>query len=193
MTQCEEAIIPNLKVGHRKRFTEGMLDSDLILHELNISSGQTVVDAGCGNGYMALLFSKQVEESGKVYALDLNTHSIECLCDEAAGTNITTMACDFAEPTPIPSASVDIVYMSTVLHSQSKKRLQGIVQEVQRLLRPGGLFAVVEIEKHETLFGPPLKQRYSPEELQAVIPFAPVKTMPVAEHFYLQVFQMRTL
>jgi ubiquinone/menaquinone biosynthesis C-methylase UbiE len=169
-----------------------MLNSDLILQELNISSGQTVVDAGCGNGYMALLFSKQVEESGKVYALDINAHSIECLCDETAGKNITPMACDFAEPTSIPSASVDVVYMSTVIHSQSKNRLQGIVKEVQRLLLPGGLFAVVEIEKHETLFGPPLKQRYSPEELQAVIPFAPVKTVLVAEYFYMQVFQMRS-
>lgn len=40
MTRCEDAIISRSKLGHRKRFTEGMLNNDLILHELNIAPDQ---------------------------------------------------------------------------------------------------------------------------------------------------------
>lgn len=188
---CNNTINSKPIVGHKKRFTEGMLDNDLILQELNIASGQTVVDAGCGNGYMTMLFSEQVGESGKVYALDVNTHSIDTLRDRTAGKNIAPIACDISKSIPVASSSVDLVYMSTVIHSQSKTQLNGVVQEVQRLLCPGGLLAIVEIAKHDTLFGPPLKQRYSPEELQEAIPLFPIKTVTVAEHFYLQVFQMQ--
>lgn len=192
MAQGENLVAHRSKYGHRKKFTEGLLNSNLILNELNILPGQIVIDAGCGNGYMSMLFSEQVGESGEVYALDLNTHFIESLCDEIVGLNITAMTCDIANSIPLSSSSANLLYTSTVLHSQSKEQLKRVIQEVERLLCPGGLFAVVEIEKHDTSFGPPLKQRYSPEELREAIPFAPVKTVSVAEHFYMQVFQMPT-
>ncbi|THB65159.1 MAG: class I SAM-dependent methyltransferase [Desulfovibrio sp.] len=176
--------------GHKRRFTEGKLDNDLILKELNLVPGQIVVDAGCGSGYMAKLFSQQVGESGKVFALDLNAEHLEQLSKETAGTNITAMICDISRTTLMESGSVDLVYMSTVIHSFSKWKVQGLVQELQRILRPGGSLAVVEIDKRETPFGPPLKQRYSPRELQKALPFVPLNTVFVAEYFYLQVFEV---
>jgi ubiquinone/menaquinone biosynthesis C-methylase UbiE len=37
------------------------------LDNLDICAGQTVLDAGCGNGYMAKNFSKLVGKDGKIY------------------------------------------------------------------------------------------------------------------------------
>jgi len=37
---------------HRGKFTEGLLDSKLILKALNIKTGQTILDAGCVSGYV---------------------------------------------------------------------------------------------------------------------------------------------
>ena len=175
--------------GRQRKFTEGLLDVPLILRELNLSPGQTVVDAGCGTGYMSRLFLEQVGDSGRVYAVDINERFIEQLQKELAVPNVWAMVCSMADQTLIPGESVDLVYISTVMHAQRPTLVQGIVRELQRILRPGGLLAVVEIHKHETPFGPPLKQRYSPEELQRVFPFAPLKTVSVAEHFYMQVFR----
>ena len=69
---------------HKGRFTEGLLDSERILKALNIKAGQTILDAGCGNGYMSKLFSKEVAQFGKVYALSfelsvLGGYSLEML------------------------------------------------------------------------------------------------------------------
>ncbi|BCS89515.1 class I SAM-dependent methyltransferase [Pseudodesulfovibrio sediminis] len=190
MAQNEHLTMRRQSPGRRKRFTEGMLDTDRILLELNILPGQTLVDAGCGNGYMTRLFSERIGPSGTVHAFDLNEHFINTLCEETTDTNIRAQTCDVTRSTPLRSASVDLLYVSTVIHSLSKEELQGLVREVQRLLYPGGLLAVVEIAKHHTAFGPPLKQRYSPEELQEAIPLDPLDTVPVADHFYLQIFQM---
>jgi len=76
-----------------------------------------------------------------------------------------------------------------VLHGFSKNTLQHIFDEAKRLLKPKAVLAILEIEKKETPFGPPLHIRYSPEELKEIAPFAPLETIPVTEHFYLQIFK----
>jgi ubiquinone/menaquinone biosynthesis C-methylase UbiE len=75
------------------------------------------------------------------------------------------------------------------IHGFSIQQLQGFLTEAKRLLKPNGILAIVEIEKKETNFGPPLNLRYSPEELQEVVPMAPLSTVRVGDHFYMQVFR----
>ena len=156
--------------------------------KLALRPGQVVVDAGCGSGYMSKLFSKKVGPRGKVFALDPNSHFIGVLEAETRGTPIETIEGDITRSTPIDPSSVDLIYTSTVIHGFSKPQMQGFLKEVQRLLKPRGILAIVEIEKIETSFGPPLNIRFSPEELKAIVPLAPVATIPVAEYFYLQTF-----
>lgn len=174
---------------HRGKFTEDFLDSERILEALNIQAGQIIVDAGCGNGYMSKLFSKRVGPSGKVYALDPDTHSIKVLRDETQGTNIETIEGDITKPTLVKESSVDLIYISAVIHAFSKNEMQGFLQEVKRLLKPDAKLAIVEIEKKKTPSGPPLELRYSPEELRETVPLVPVNTVQAGEHFYMQIFR----
>ncbi|WP_394708059.1 hypothetical protein [uncultured Desulfosarcina sp.] len=48
-----------------RKFTEGLLDIDLIINALEIKPGQTIIDAGCGNGYMTKIFSQTVSTTGR--------------------------------------------------------------------------------------------------------------------------------
>jgi len=176
---------------HRARFTENLLDNELILKALDIRAGQTVLDAGCGNGYMSKLFSRAVGPSGKVYALDRDAHFLKNLQDETQGSNIETIQGDMAKPTRIEESSVDVIYVSTVIHALSRAQIQSFLQEAKRLLKPDGLLAIVEIEKKETPFGPPMKLRYSPEELKDIVPLPAGDTVQAGEHFYMQIFRNR--
>lgn len=187
MERCE---VPEEKRRQQsKKFTEGLIEKDLILSALNIKSGQTVVDAGCGNGYMSKVFSDEVTRSGKVYALDPDKHFLKIIENETRGTNIVTIEGDITKPTQINESSIDIVYISTVIHIFSKQQIQGLIREAKRLLKPEALLAIVEIEKKETPFGPPLECRYSPEELKEIISMVPISTVKVGEYFYMQIFQ----
>jgi ubiquinone/menaquinone biosynthesis C-methylase UbiE len=177
------------KHQHRGKFTESLLDSGAILNALNIRPGQTVMDAGCGNGYMSKLFSDKVSESGKVIALDPDQYSIELLGKETAGTNIQAIEGDITRKTPLEASSVDLIYISAVIHGFSKKQMQDFFRETKRLLKPNAILAIVEIEKKETPFGPPMEIRYSPEELKAVVPLISANTIQAGEHFYMQIFQ----
>lgn len=174
---------------HRGKFTEGLLNNNLLLRKLDILPGQTILDAGCGNGYMSKLFSKAVSPGGRVYALDPDPHFIDSLTAETRGTNIETMVGDITKPTPFHDASLDLIYVSTVFHGFSRQQISGFIREIQRVLKPDALLSIVEIEKKETPFGPPLHLRYSPEELQRIIPLAPAGTIQAGAYFYMQMFK----
>jgi ubiquinone/menaquinone biosynthesis C-methylase UbiE len=175
--------------SHRGKFTEGLLDNDLILQALDVQAGQTILDAGCGNGYMSKLFSAKVTASGSVVAMDPDQQFLAVLARETKGTNIVTLAGDITKPTTLRPSSIDLLYISTVIHGFSKNLLQGFFRESKRLLKPNSILAIVEIEKKETPFGPPLSSRYSPEELKEIVPMVPVRTLTVGDHFYLQLFR----
>ena len=174
---------------HGRKSTESFLNKELILKEINIQIGQTILDAGCGNGYMSKAFSKEVTKSGKVYALDLNTQFIEVLRKETQRTNIETIEGDITKPTRINQSSVDLIYLSGVIHRFSKQQMQGFLREAKRLLKPNAMLAIIEIEKKETPFGPPLNMRLTPKDLKDIIPLVPLNTIQVGEHFYLQIFK----
>jgi len=177
------------KRSHRGQTTEGLLDIKLILKALNILPGQTILDAGCGNGYMSKLFSNEVTQSGKVYALDPDRQIIDVLKDEIKGTNIEAIEGDITGQTPLKESSIDHIFLSTVIHAFSQQQIRGFLNEAKRILKPDALLEIVEIEKKETPFGPPLELRFSPEELKEIVPLAAVKTARVGEHFYMQIFR----
>jgi len=173
----------------RRRFTEGLLNIEEILNILNIRQGQTILDAGCGTGYMSKIFSKEVGPSGKVYALDADRYFLKILREETQKSNIEIIEGDITGRTGIKDASVNLIYISTVIHSFTRQRMQGFLQEAVRLLKPDGQLAIVEIEKKETPFGPPMESRYSPDELKNIVHMHPVNTVHAGEHFYMQIFQ----
>ena len=174
---------------HRGKSSESLLDKAAILAALGVHDGQTVLDAGCGNGYMAREFAVLVGPQGKVYALDPDAIAIAALRAQTAGTNIVAVVGDITTTTPLPTSAFDLVYLSTVVHGFSPEQFKGFVAEVERLLAPHGRLAIVEIVKRETPFGPPLNRRLSPEELKEAVPLPSVTTVDVGEYFYIQVFE----
>ncbi len=178
---------------HRGKFTEDLLENERILKALNLEPGQTILDAGCGNGYMSKLFAKGVTQAGKVYALDSDSYFINVLKNETQGTNIETVVGDITKPTRLKESSIDLIFISTVIHSFSKTQMQGFLQEAKHLLKPDAMLAIVEIEKKETPFGPPLEFRYSPEELKKIVSLVPVDTVQAGEHFYMQIFRNQAI
>ncbi|MBN2058956.1 MAG: class I SAM-dependent methyltransferase [Deltaproteobacteria bacterium] len=171
------------------KFSEGFLNVETILANLNIYAGQTILDAGCGNGYMAKKFSELVGNTGKIYALDPDRGSIASLKKEVEKTNIKAFVGDITKPTGLKVSSIDLLYLSTVFHIFSDAQIDGFVTEIKRILKPNAQLAIVNIKKEDTLFGPPIEMRSSPEELRQKLPFTPKILIDVGDHFYMQVFE----
>lgn len=174
---------------HPGKSSESLLDKGAILSALAIEFGQTVLDAGCGNGYMSKEFSRRVGDSGRVYALDPDETGIALLREETKGTNIVALVGDITTTTQLPASVIDLIYLSTVFHIFSPEQIKGFEAEVKRLLAPRGRLAIVEIVKRTTPFGPPLNMRLSPEDLTQALRLAPLGVLEVGEYFYMQLFE----
>lgn len=176
------------KHEHRGRTSEKILDKTAVISSLNIVSGESVLDAGCGNGYMAKQFARLAAPHGVVYALDPDSDAIDKLKHETNGTIIKPFVADITQNTQLPPDALDLIYVGMVLHGFSCADMDGFAKEVTRLLKPGGRLAVVEIKKEKTPFGPPLEIRYSPEELRQRIPLMPMNLKDAGQYLYLQMF-----
>ena len=189
MVKKEDKKSENKKHHHRGRSSERYLNRDIVLKELNIRSGQIILDAGCGNGYMSKEFFKLLNNTGKVYALDPDQAAIEMLKQETEGTNIKPIIGDITKKTQIEDSSVDLIYLSTVFHGFSKEDIDGFQEEVKRLLKDNAVLAIVEIIKEETPFGPSLDVRFSPEELKEAVKLNSKSLVEVGQYFYMMTFE----
>jgi len=177
-----------LKRRHRGRSSESFLDKDKILASLSIKAGEVILDGGCGNGYMAKEFARLTGKTGKVYAVDVDAAAIDSLKSECEGTIIEPFAADITKETMLAAASIDLIYLCTVVHGFSETQMEGFLKEVKRLLKADARLAIVEIKKKESGFGPPLEKRFSPEELKRVISLPATRLADVGEMIYIQVF-----
>ena len=177
------------KHNHKGKTSEKLLDKFKIVNELPLSKGMNVLDAGCGDGYMSVMFAEAVGETGKVYASDIDKNSIEIIKTENKLKNLEPSVQNITTKTTFPDHSMDFIYLSTVIHGFSQAQRQGFISEIKRLLKPNGFLAILEIKKEPMPFGPPQEIRLSPDDLKNLFSFIVLKTVDLNQHFYLQIFK----
>ncbi len=119
--------------GRERRFRERFLDI------AGIAPGETVLDAGCGTGTMAIAARKRVGDGGAVYGVDAAPEMIARAEQKAAraGAAVTFQAA-LLESLPLPDAKFDVVITSFVLHHFPDDLLKRCLAEIRRVLKPGG-------------------------------------------------------
>lgn len=148
-----------------------LIDFAKLVDVLDIEKGITFLDVACGAGAYTLALADHVGPNGTLYALDLWTEGIEMVSIEVKQREINTIhahEADVSRRMPLETGTVDLCLMATVLHDLIEDHTdQGTLQEVARVLKPGGKLAVIEFKKIDGPPGPPMGIRLSPEEAEA--------------------------
>lgn len=98
-------------------------------------AGATVLDLGAGTGIASAAFKRA--GAGHVIAVEPDeSEEVGRGAMAQAGLDLEVIAA-YGEALPVPSHSIDIVYARQVLHHAQD--LDALVNEVARVLRPGGL------------------------------------------------------
>ena len=123
----------------------------LPLTDLDLPRSSQVLDLCCGCGQSTAYL---VQDFDHVTGLDASPRSLD-----RARRNVpqAQYVQGFAEEMPLDSARFDLVYSSAALHEMAPDRLRQILQEVDRVLKPGGILAIVDLHTpHNLLLWPGL-------------------------------------
>lgn len=121
-----------IAVGGTHRFRR------LALEGLDLPRDAQVLDLCCGSGQATQYL---IELFPNVVGLDASPRSIQ-----RATQNVpqATFVEGWAERMPFENERFDVVHTSAALHEMEPNQLRQIIKEVYRVLKPGGVFALVD-------------------------------------------------
>jgi SAM-dependent methyltransferase len=122
---------------------EMLAQAERVLEAAALKPGDTVLDVGSGLGLLTLAAHERIGD-GWVIAVDPSVGALEellRLAHEAGASGIMYLVGD-AEVLPLPDAAVDVVVFRSVLAHLADPG--SAVQELARVLRPGGRLSVRE-------------------------------------------------
>ena len=175
-----------------------LIDFAKLVDVLGIEKGTTFLDVACGAGAYTLALADHVGPNGMLYALDLWEEGIEMLMAEVKKREINTIhahVADISLHMPLETSTMDLCLMATVLHDLIEDHTdQGTLQEVARVMKPGGKLAVIEFKKMDGPPGPPRSIRLSPQETEAcLVPhaFEALSTLDIGTYTYISIFRYK--
>ncbi len=115
-----------------------------LLERADIQPGQRVLDLGCGTGTLTLMLKRAAPQS-LVTGLD-GDDEVLAIAASKAGREGLQISWDhaLAYDLPYPEASFDVVLSSLVTHHLASPEKLRAFMEVHRILRPGGMFHILD-------------------------------------------------
>lgn len=122
---------------------------EAMVGSVGIQPGWSVLDAGCGSGALIPMLADLVGPTGRIAALDLAAENIAevharlarwavpCRVEPRVGS-LTAL--------PYADGAFDAVWCANVLQYWADDELLPLLAELQRVVRPGGLLAVKDVD-----------------------------------------------
>jgi len=119
------------------------------LRLLDASDGETVLEIGPGTGAALAEMAKSVGE-GKVCGLDITPEMVRQARDRLGKTDNTGkvhVVIGDARKIPFFGKAADAVYMAETLELFAREDMRTVLQEIRRVLKPGGRLVVVSMSR----------------------------------------------
>ncbi|MHB8862654.1 MAG: class I SAM-dependent methyltransferase [Pirellulaceae bacterium] len=116
----------------------------LMLANLGVRTGQTILDMGCGNGFYSLPLAKMVGATGRILAVDIQPEMLVMLrtrMEQEGIDNVSPILGSVHNPR-VPAATVDLILLVDVYHEFSHP--EPMLAAMRTALKPQGLLVLVE-------------------------------------------------
>lgn len=138
--------------------------ADATLGPVGVEAGETILDFGCGPGFVATHLARRTGAAGHVHALDVNADFVARARENAASAGLSdriTVHQSDDETIPLPDASVDRIYSRNVL--EYVPDVDAVLAELARVLRPGGTMVASDSD-----FGFIVVEPFTPDEVREI-------------------------
>lgn len=160
------------------------------IKQFGLYEGQIVADLGAGTGAYSVAAGKEVGESGRVYAVEVQKELLANIKDNARREGVFNIEVIWGDiersgKTKIRDGIVDAVIVSNVLFQVEDKA--GFIDEIKRILKPGGRVLVVDWEDSFNGTGPSQDSVFSYDEARRLFEdngFSFSKNISAGDHHY---------
>ncbi len=137
---------------------------DLLLRELGLKPGMSVMDVGAGTGYYSRRMAALVGTKGTVYAIDVQPEMVEILNTVAKRPEFSNVKPVLGSDTSValPDGVADLAIMVDVYHELEFP--SEMLASIKRALRPGGRVVFVEYRAEDARV--PIKPVHKMSEAQ---------------------------
>lgn len=126
-----------------------------LLGEAGLLPGDRVLDLGCGSGTHFAWISKEIGSEGKIVGLDSDDENLETARNRISGTDYESQV-ELRQgglgKLPFEDGVFDAVWCAGSL--QYVPDPVGAIEEMVRVVRPGGRVAAQDVEMHSMILGP---------------------------------------
>lgn len=134
------ALYPFLRADVRDSYHQ----PEKVMNAVGVKPGMTIGEVGAGRGYFTFHLSRRVEDSGKVYANDIDSRALASIrrkCEEEGIANIETIVGEVKDPL-FPHDVLDMVFIVNAFHDLAKpvELLNNIVPS----LKPGAQVVIID-------------------------------------------------
>lgn len=152
---------------HHGKSSANFLDSDEILDELGFRGDEYFMDAGCGDGHIAIKALEDYLPNGTVYAVDNHNESVEELRKKDIG-NLVVIEADLTRGVPcVEDGLIDIVLMLNVFHGfKASGDMDIVIDELIRIINDDGRIAIMDFKAIDMEKGPSIGIKSTPDELE---------------------------
>jgi len=132
-----------------RRVREKEESPTIMRRELQVKPGMSICDMGCGNGFHTMPLAKEVGETGKIYAVDVQPEMIEMLkqnLDVKGIKNVVPIVGAYHDP-KLPPNSCDQILLVDVYHEFSHP--VQMLAAMRKALKPNGQLVLVEFRAED--------------------------------------------
>jgi ubiquinone/menaquinone biosynthesis C-methylase UbiE len=163
---------------------------EIVTSQFLLNQGDSVADFGAGSGFFLKALTTAVGPSGKVYACEIQKPLVEKLGEYArlqGLSNVITLWCDLEELGGIKMAdnTLDAGILVNTLFQLQLKELA--LQEMYRVIRPGGLLHIIDWSESFGGLGPQPADVITKQKAIDLLEsqrFAFEREYPTGEHHY---------
>lgn len=112
-----------------------------------VAPGELAADIGAGTGFIT---EGLVQRGLRVICIDQSAEMLAALMAKFGATGLVDCRQGEGDSLPVADASLDYVFANMYLHHVEHPR--GAIQEMQRLLKPGGRLVITDLDEHEFEF-----------------------------------------